>query len=351
LNSDNTNNDEINDSGDLFEHHRIVADKGQGLLRIDKFLFHKLENISRTKIKNAAIAGNILVNEKPIKPNYKIKPEDIVSIVLPQPPHEFELLAQDIPINILYEDDEVIIVNKEAGMVVHPGFGNWDGTLVNALLYHLKDLPLFQSGEMRPGLVHRIDKNTSGILVIAKTELALNNLAKQFYDRITKRRYIALVWGSFKEKEGTIIGNVGRSLKDRTRQQVFTDENEGKHAVTHYKVLEDLGYVTLIECRLETGRTHQIRVHMEYIGHPIFNDEKYGGNRILKGTTFTKYKQFIANCFKELPRHALHAKSLAFIHPGTGKEISFDSELPKDMQTVIERWQNYVENRGLMEQE
>lgn len=347
MNSDNLSPEELNEGNELFEHHRIVADKGQSLLRIDKFLNHKLEGISRTKIQGAAQAGNILVNENAVKPNYKIKPNDIVSIVLPHPPHEFELIPQDIPLNILYEDDDLIIVDKEPGMVVHPGHGNWDGTLVNALMYHLKDLPLFQSGEMRPGLVHRIDKNTSGILVVAKTDYALNNLAKQFYDRTTKRRYTALVWGGFEEEEGTITGNIGRSYKDRTRQQVFPEGDEGKHAVTHYKVLEHLGYVTLVECRLETGRTHQIRAHMEYIGHPIFNDDKYGGDRILKGTTFTKYKQFVQNCFKELPRQALHAKSLAFNHPTTKKEISFNSELPLDIQTVIDKWHIYIENREL----
>lgn len=345
MSEENNNIDDLNEGNELYEHHRIVADKGQSLLRIDKFLFHKLESTSRTKIQNAAQAGNILVNEKSVKANYKIKPNDVISIVLPHPPHEFELLPQDIPINILYEDDDLIIVDKKPGMVVHPGHGNWDGTLINALLHHLRDIPLFQSGEMRPGLVHRIDKDTSGILVIAKTEFALNNLAKQFYDRTTKRRYLALVWGGFDEDEGTITGHIGRSLKDRTRQQVFPDGEEGKHAVTHYKVMERLGYVTLVECRLETGRTHQIRAHMEYIGHPIFNDQRYGGDRILKGTTFTKYKQFVQNCFKELPRQALHAKSLAFKHPTKGHEASYDSELPNDMQTVIERWRHYIQYR------
>ena len=340
------NTEELNDGTDLYEHHRIIADKGQSLLRIDKFLFHKLESISRTKIQNAAQAGNILVNEKTVKPNYKVKPNDIISIVLPHPPHEFELIPQNIPLNIQYEDDDLIIINKEPGMVVHPGHGNWDNTLMNGLLYHLKDLPLFKSGKMRPGLVHRIDKDTSGILVIAKTEFALNHLAKQFYDRTTKRRYVALVWGSFDEEEGTITGNIDRSLKDRTRQQVFPDGSHGKHAVTHYKVLEHLGYVTLVECQLETGRTHQIRVHMEHIKHPLFNDARYGGDKILKGTTFTKYKQFIHNCFKELPRQALHAKSLAFIHPTNGKEMTFNSDIPNDMQTVIERWQHYIKHRG-----
>jgi 23S rRNA pseudouridine1911/1915/1917 synthase len=347
LSTENNITEELNDGNELFEHHRLVADKGQSLLRIDKFLYHKLEGISRTKIQSAAQAGNILVNEKAVKPNYKIKPNDVVSIVLPHPPHEFELVAQDIPLDIIYEDDDLIVLNKAPGMVVHPGHGNWDGTLVNALMHHLKDLPLFQSGEMRPGLVHRIDKNTSGILVIAKTEFALNHLAKQFYDRTTTRRYQALVWGSFDEEAGTIEGNIGRSIRDRIKMQVFPEGDDGKHAVTHYKVLEHLGYVTLVECRLETGRTHQIRVHLEYIGHPIFNDERYGGDRILKGTTFTKYKQFVHNCFTELPRHALHAKSLGFTHPTTGKEMYFESELPSDMTNVLDRWRNYVQYRDL----
>ncbi len=336
---------DIGESSELYEHHRIVADKGQGVLRVDKFLFHKLENVSRSKIQNAAQAGNILANGKTIKPNYKVKPDDVITVVLPHPPYEFQLIPQEIPLDIVYEDDHLIVVNKNAGLVVHPGHGNYDGTLVNALLYHLKDAPLFKKNEVRPGLVHRIDKNTSGLLVVAKTEEALNHLAKQFYDRTTKRRYIAMVWGSFDEEEGTITGNIGRSLKDRMKMFVFPEGDEGKHAVTHYKVRENFGYVSLVECRLETGRTHQIRVHMEYMGHPIFNDDRYGGDRILKGTTFTKYKQFIQNCFTIMPRHALHAKSLGFEHPHTGEEMYFESELPSDMQEVIEKWRVYVSNR------
>ncbi len=348
--SQNTDFNE-NEQGELYEHHRFVVDKGQGLLRIDKYVFNKLENISRNKIQNAANAGNILVNNNPVKPNYKVKPEDIISIVLPHPPREFELIPEDIPINVVYEDDEIIVVNKEAGMVVHPGHGNYTGTLVNALAFHLKDLPLFREGELRPGLVHRIDKNTSGILVIAKTEQALNRLAKQFYERTTNRTYIALVWGNMEEKEGTITGNIGRSLKDRMKMQVFPDEEHGKHAVTHYKVIEQLGYVNLLECKLETGRTHQIRVHMEYIGHPIFNDERYGGDRILKGTTFTKYKQFVQNCFGLMPGHVLHAKSLGFKHPATGEDMYFNSELPENMQLLINKWRNYISNREIDMQE
>ncbi len=349
MNTDETVN-ELGESSELYEHHRIVVDKKQGMLRIDKFLFQRLENISRSKIQNAAQAGNILVNEKPVKPNYKVKPTDTISIVLPHPPYEFQLIPQDIPINIVYEDDEVIVVNKEAGMVVHPGHGNYEGTLINGILYHLKDLPLFQSGELRPGLVHRIDKNTSGLLVLAKTEYSLNHLARQFFERTTKRKYTAIVWGSFNEEEGTITGNIGRNPKDRIKMCVFPEGEDGKHAVTHYKVLEHLGYISLIECVLETGRTHQIRVHMEHIGHPIFNDERYGGDRILKGTTFTKYKQFVQNCFSILPRHALHARSLGFTHPITGKEMFFESELPEDMKQVIDKWRKYIDNRELTEE-
>lgn len=343
-----TNEEQLADSeesSELYEHHRFVADKGQSVLRLDKFLFHKLENISRSKIQNAAQAGNILVNGNVVKPNYKVKPEDLITVVFPHPPFEFQLIPQDIPLNIVYEDDHLIVVDKEAGLVVHPGHGNYEGTLVNGLLHHLKDAPLFQKGEMRPGLVHRIDKNTSGLLVVAKTEFALNHLAKQFYDRTTNRKYIAFVWGTFEEKEGTITGNIGRSPKDRMKMFVFSNSEEGKHAVTHYKVLENLGYLSMIECKLETGRTHQIRVHMEYLRHPIFNDDRYGGDKILKGTTFTKYKQFVQNCFSIMPRHALHAKSLGFKHPHTGKEMFFESPLPADMTEVLEKWRVYVSSR------
>lgn len=330
---------------ELFEHYRFKADPGQSLLRIDKFLSDRLENSSRTRIQNAANAGNILVNNNPVKPNYKIKPGDIVQVVLPTPPREIELIPQDIPLNIVYEDDDVLVVNKEPGMVVHPAYGNYSGTLVNALMWHFKDLPLFNTGESRPGLVHRIDKNTSGILVIAKNEFALNRLSKQFYDRTTDRRYNALVWGVPDPAEGTITGNVGRSIKDRKVMQVFADESEGKTAITHYKVLENLGYISLVECKLETGRTHQIRVHFSHIKHPLFNDEEYGGDQIIKGTTFTKYQQFIKNCFKILPRQALHAKSLSFDHPVTGKRLHFDSDLPDDMVQVIEKWRKYTSGR------
>lgn len=344
-----TENTDISENQELFEHHRFEVDKGQGQLRIDKYLFQKLEGISRTKIQNAAQAGSILVNDQPVKPNYKIKPLDTISIVLPHPPHELVIVPEDIPIDIIYEDDDLMVVNKEAGMVVHPGHGNYTGTLVNALTWHLRDLPLFKQGEVRPGLVHRIDKNTSGLLVVAKSEFALNHLATQFYQRTTKRRYLALVWGNFDENEGTIEGNIGRNPRDRIKMFVFPDGDDGKNAVTHWKIVENLGYVTLIECRLETGRTHQIRVHMEYIGHPIFNDERYGGDKILKGTTFTKYKQFVQNCFQLLPRHALHAQSLGFMHPRTGKEMYFEVDLPDDMTKVIEKWRRYIGGRELEE--
>ena len=341
--------EELTDQQELFEHYRFQADPGQSILRIDKFLSDRLMNSSRTRIQNAANAGNILVNNNIAKPNYKIKPGDIVQVVLPTPPREIELIAENIPLNIVYEDDDVLVVNKGPGMVVHPAHGNYTGTLVNALMWHFKDLPLFNSGESRPGLVHRLDKNTSGILVIAKNEFALNRLSKQFYDRTTDRRYNALVWGIPDPPEGTITGNVGRSIKDRKIMQVFKDGTEGKAAITHYKVLENFGYISMIECKLETGRTHQIRVHFSNIKHPLFNDEEYGGDQILKGTTFTKYQQFIKNCFKILPRQALHAKSLAFNHPVTGKRLTFDSDLPDDMLQVVEKWRKYISGRDSVE--
>jgi len=337
--------EEIQEQQELFEHHRFKADPGQSLLRIDKFITSRLENTSRTRVQNAANAGNILVNEIAVKPNYKVKPGDIIQVVLPTPPREIELIPENIPINIVYEDDDLIVVNKEPGMVVHPAYGNYTGTLVNALMWHFKDLPLFQTGELRPGLVHRIDKNTSGILLIAKNEFAHNRLAKQFFDRTTDRKYVALVWGTPDPPEGSITGNVGRSPKDRKIMYVFADGSQGKHAVTHYKLLENLGYISMVECKLETGRTHQIRVHFSYIKHPLFNDDEYGGNQILKGTTFTKYQQFVRNCFAILPRQALHAKSLAFDHPVTRKRLEFDSDLPDDMLKVAEKWRNYISGR------
>jgi len=331
--------EEIPDQAELFEHFRIVADKGQGLLRVDKFLFNRLENVSRNKIQAATRAGNVLVNGVPVKSNYRVKPADVITVVLPYPHFEYELIPENIPLNILYEDDHLLVVNKEAGMVVHPGHGNFSGTLVNALAWHLRDIPLFKSGEMRPGLVHRIDKDTSGILVVAKTEMALNRLARQFYERKTSRTYQTIVWGSFDEPEGTITGNIGRCIRDRLKMQVFPEGSQGR-------VLEKLGYVSLVECRLETGRTHQIRVHMEYIRHPVFNDERYGGDKILRGTVFAKYRQFVENCFAAMPRHALHAKSLGFRHPETQQDMFFDSELPADMEKLLNQWRNYTENRS-----
>ncbi len=330
---------------ELFEHHRIVVDKGQQAMRIDKFLVNRLLNTSRSKIQAAAEAGNILVNDRVVNSNYKVKPQEVISIVLPHPPREAEILPEDIPLDIVFEDEHILVINKRAGMVVHPGVGNWSGTLINALYHYFRDLPLFQSGEMRPGLVHRLDKNTSGIMLIAKTELALNRLSKQFYDRTTSRKYMALVWGSLEDEQGTIEGHIGRDLKDRKKMAVFPDGDHGKAAVTHYRLIERLGYLSLVECQLETGRTHQIRVHFQHIRHPLFNDETYGGDQILKGTTFTKYRQFVQNCFKILPRHALHARSLGFAHPATGEQMFFDSDLPGDMAQVIEKWRRYTEGR------
>ena len=336
---------ETDSQDEMYEHFSVTVDKGQGMLRIDKFLTNRMEGVSRNRIQAAADAGNILVGGTPVKSSYKVKPLDRISIVMPYPLRELEIVPENIPLDIRYEDDDLIIVNKPAGMVVHPGHGNYTGTLVNALTYHLKDLPLFQSGDMRAGLVHRIDKNTSGILVIAKNERAHARLAKQFFDHSIDRVYHALVWGNMESDEGTVTGNIGRSLRDRMKMAVFPDGESGKHAVTHYRVLERLGYVNLVECRLETGRTHQIRVHMEYIGHPLFNDERYGGDRILKGTTFSKYRQFVENCFRLMPRHGLHARSLGFVHPTTGENVHFESEMPDDMRSVVERWRTYVAGR------
>ena len=323
-----------------FEHYKFIADKGQNPLRIDLFLLNFIEFATRSKIQQSIKEGNVLVNDKIIKANYKVKPADVVTVLYNYPKEEKELVPQDIPLNIIYEDDVFLIINKVSGMVVHPGFGNRDGTLVNALKFHFDNLPNIGEEE-RPGLVHRLDKNTSGILVVAKTDIAMNNLTKQFSNRTIKRKYIALVWGDLKDDSGTITGNIGRSLKNRKIMSVFTEENYGKHAITHYKVLKRYGYTTLVECRLETGRTHQIRTHFKHLGHPIFNDVDYGGDVILKGTTFNKYKQFVQNCFRVCDRQALHAKSLAFQHPTTGNFVSFDSDLPKDMQQLIDKWQHY----------
>ncbi|HCS21945.1 MAG TPA: RNA pseudouridine synthase [Bacteroidetes bacterium] len=332
----------VNETEDqeLYEHYRIQVDKGQGLLRIDKFLMLRIENASRTKIQNAAEAGCILVNERPVKSNYKVKPDDIISVVLPNPPRDTTVYQENIPLDIVYEDEALLIVNKKPGMVVHPGFNNYTGTLVNALVYHFEHLPVSMNGEKRPGLVHRIDKETSGLLVISKNELAMTHLARQFYDHSIERSYQALVWGDFDEDEGTIEGNLGRNPKDRLQMIVFQDPEMGKPAITHWKVIERFHYATLIECKLETGRTHQIRAHMRYIGHPIFNDKTYGGDQILKGTQLPKFRQFIQNLFDVIPRQALHAKSLGFIHPTTGKHVFFDSELPDDFQTCINKWRS-----------
>ena len=329
-----------------FEHYRFLADKGQNPLRVDKYLQNFVEFSTRSKIQQAVEAGNVKVNGIVVKSNYRVKGNDVVTVVYDFPQKKDELLPEDIPLNIVYEDDAFLIVNKDAGMVVHPGFANYDGTLVNALAYHFQNLPNM-GDEDRPGLVHRIDKNTSGLLVIAKTEKSMTILAKKFEDRDLNRKYIALVWGDVKEEEGTITGNIGRSLKNRKIMNVFPDGEYGKHAVSHYKVLERFGYTTLIECKLETGRTHQIRAHFKHIGHPLFNDNEYGGNKVLKGTTFTKYKQFVHNCFKICDRQALHAKSLGFAHPITNKDVFFDSELAEDMQQLIEKWRKYATHQQL----
>lgn len=335
---------EETDDGDdeLFEHHRIVADPGQSLLRIDKFLMDRLPNVTRTKIQDGIRLGFVKVNDRDVKPNYKIHPNDIITVSLPEPPRDTEVKPENIPLNIVYEDDHLVVVNKPAGMVVHPAYQNWSGTLVNALVHHFNELPHMPGNEGRPGLVHRIDKDTSGLLVIAKTEHAITHLAKQFFDHSIERTYQAIVWGIPSPAEGTINVNVGRSFKDRRVTTAFPKGDFGRTAITHYKLLKDFRYVSLIECRLETGRTHQIRAHMKYLGHPLFNDEMYGGSDIARGTLFTKYKQFVENCFKIIPRQALHAKSLGFIHPATGQMMRFDSELPQDFIDVMDKWDNYV---------
>ena len=334
---------EESENEELYEHHRIVADSGQKPLRVDKFLGNLLPNTSRNKIQQAAAAGNIHVNQKAVKSNYRVKPSDVVQVVLSYPPREIELIPENIPLNIIYEDDQVIVINKTAGIVVHPGYGNYTGTLVNGLIYHFNNLP--GKDEVRPGLVHRLDKDTSGIMVIAADEYAMAHLARQFFERTTNRAYQALVWGNVEEDQGTITGHIGRSKKDRKVFTVYPEGDEGKHAVTHYRVLERFGYTTLVECRLETGRTHQIRVHMKHLGHPLLNDKEYGGDHILKGTTFTKYKQFVANCFELCPRQALHAKTLGFEHPRTHERLSFDSDLPPDMQGLIDKWRHYAKHK------
>lgn len=332
----------------LYEHFRFVADKGQGLVRVDKFLSARMFGTSRNRIQQAAEAQSIFVNGVPVKSNYRVKPLDVVTLMLDRPRREMEIIPENIPLNIVYEDEHLMVVDKPAGMVVHPGHGNYMGTLVNAIAYHMKDIPGYDTKDPRLGLVHRIDKNTSGLLVIAKTESAKTHLATQFFQKTTQREYQALVWGSVKEDSGRIEGNIGRSINDRLQMTVFPHGEQGKPAVTHYQVLERLGYVTLVRCVLETGRTHQIRVHMKYIGHTLFADERYGGMQILKGTTFAKYKQFVQNCFQLCPRQALHARTLGFIHPFSGKHLLFESPLPQDMCELIERWRTYIANRVLL---
>ena len=338
----------------LYEHHNIKVEKGQVTMRIDKFIMIRVANTTRTKIQNACEAGFVLVNGKPVKSNYKIKPLDEISIVLTVPPRNVEVLPENIPIDITFEDDYIVLVNKKPGMVVHPAYGNYTGTLVNALAFHFENLPKTKTklnNDLyldRPGLVHRIDKNTSGIIIIAKTELAMTKLSKDFYDRTMDRKYVALCWGDLKQDSGTIIANVGRDLKNRKVMATFPEGSEhGKHAVTHYKVIERFGYITLVECKLETGRTHQIRVHFKSIGHPLFNDNEYGGDTILKGLNTTKYKQFIQNCFELLPRQALHAKTLGITHPITGEKLFFDSDIPADMQAVIDKWRKFMKDKNL----
>lgn len=345
----NNNTENLDLEEELFEHYRFDVPKGQAFLRIDKYLMNMIENATRNKIQNAASEGNIYVNDIPVKSNYKVKPFDVITIMLSHPPYENHIIPENIPLDIVYEDDAFLLINKEPGLVVHPGHGNYTGTLVHALAYHFENLPMNSSE--RPGLVHRIDKDTSGLLVIAKTEAAMTHLAKQFEAKTTEREYIALVWGNVAEESGTIEGNLARHLKDRMQMAVFADPEIGKPAITHYQVLERFGYVTLIKCQLETGRTHQIRAHMKHIGHPLFNDERYGGHLILKGTTFTKYKQFIDNCFKALPRQALHAKTLGFKHPNTGEMMRFDTELPQDFHDCLEKWRNYSKSHNTDEEE
>ena len=336
----------VDNPAELYEHFRVVVDKGQSQVRVDKYLFERLVNSSRNRIQKAADAGLIMANGKPVKSSYKVKPCDVLTVMMDRPRYDNDIIPEDIPLDIVYEDNDLMVVNKPAGLVVHPGCGNYHGTLVNAIAWHLKDNPKYDPNDPQVGLVHRIDKDTSGLLVVAKTPDAKTHLGLQFYNKTTKRKYNALVWGVVENNEGTIEGNIGRNPKDRMQMAVLSDPAQGKHAVTHYRVLERLGYVTLVECVLETGRTHQIRVHMKHIGHTLFNDERYGGNEILKGTHFSKYKQFVNNCFETCPRQALHAMTLGFVHPRTGEEMFFTSPLPEDMTNLIDKWRNYISNRG-----
>ncbi len=337
----------VGDSPELYEHFRVVVDKGQSPVRVDKYLFERIVNASRNRIQKAAEAGMVMANGKSVKSNYKVKPLDVLTVMMDRPRYDNEIVPEDIPLNIVYEDKDLMVINKPAGLVVHPGCGNYHGTLVNAIAWHLKDNPDYDPNDPHVGLVHRIDKDTSGLLLIAKTPNAKTHLGLQFFNKTTKRKYQALVWGTVENDEGRIEGNIARNPKDRMQMAVFSDPEIGKHAVTHYRVLERLGYVTLVECVLETGRTHQIRVHMKHIGHTLFNDERYGGHEILKGTHFSKYKQFVNNCFDTCPRQALHAMTLGFVHPTTGEEMFFTSELPQDMSVLIEKWRTYISNRDI----
>lgn len=330
------------ETGNLYEHHRIVVDPKQELLRIDRFLMDRLPNVTRNKLQEGIKEGFVLVNSASVKPNYKVRPNDVITVELPEPPRDTDLVPEDIPLDIRFEDDHLLVVHKPAGMVVHPAYQNWSGTLVNALAWHFKNLPEMKGNDGRPGLVHRIDKDTSGLLVIAKTEQAMSGLAKQFRDHSIERTYYALVWGEPNEPQGTIHVNVGRSLKDRRVTTAFPEGDFGKEAITHYQLLKTFRYVSLLQCNLETGRTHQIRAHMKYLSHPLFNDALYGGDQVLKGTVFTKYKQFVQNCFKVMPRQALHAKTLGFTHPVTGEKVQFDSDLPADFAEVLDKWERYV---------
>lgn len=334
------------ETGQLYEHFRVQVDKGQKQVRVDKYLFERIVSASRNRIQQAANAGFVMVNDKPVKSSYKVKPCDVITLMLDRPHYENDIVPEDIPLDVVYEDDQLLVINKPAGLVVHPGCGNYTGTLVNAIAWHLRDDPNYDPNDPSVGLVHRIDKDTSGLLVVAKTPDAKTHLGLQFFNKTTKREYNAVVWGNFEEDKGRIEGNIARHPKDRMQMAVFEPGGEiGKHAVTHYEVLERLGYVTLVKCVLETGRTHQIRVHMKHIGHTLFNDERYGGNEILRGTQFSKYKQFVMNCFATCPRQALHAKTLGFVHPKTGEEMFFTSELPADMVALIEKWRTYIANR------
>ena len=347
LNSDFLDDLDRDDESHLYEHFNVTADKGQSPLRIDKFLSDRMLNASRNRIQQAADAKMILVNGVAVKSNYKVKPMDVISVMLDRPVYDNKIIPEDIPLNIVYEDHCLMVVNKPAGLVVHPGHGNYTGTLLNALAWYMKEEPTFDPNDASVGLVHRIDKDTSGLLLIAKTPEAKTHLSKQFYDKTTQREYQALVWGIIDEDEGVITGNIARNPKDRMQMAVFADPEIGKSAVTHYKVLERLGYVTLVQCALETGRTHQIRIHMKHIGHTLFNDERYGGDKILKGTRYSKYRQFVQNCFAICPRQALHAKTLGFIHPETGENMFFDSTLPNDLLELINKWRTYISNRDI----